>query len=229
MRLAALFGCLALTRAMVLTAARSSVASMLSSLPLCKTSMSQQRWIAAVDKASGQTYWYSQQTGESRWELPQDAGAQQHQHSRVEWHVVPNAGVSAGYTVRCGEEQVLGRWDMMDHSLYVSRKQCLVQVAEDGSAALVSLGKPLTLYRVHNGAPWSAMRRSRPLGDDIGFSGTHALADGEQISLDMRNPEGAVFTVFCRVEGAGHSNGSYGGQYKDDESWMWNGVEWIPA
>jgi len=103
--------------------------------------------------------------------------------------------------LREGEEHTLGRFDMDEQSLYVSRRQCLVQV-ENGVASLISVGKPPTLWRANAYSPWMILRKGRPLGDDIGFDGAHVLADGEQISLDIRNPEGAIFTVTCEEEGA---------------------------
>jgi len=163
------------------------------------------------------------------------------------------SGATAGvrpesvYAVRNGEEQILGRYDMLEPSLYVSRQQCIVQVAVDGTAVLVSTGKPWTLYRPgrepyvkdmgllvwagRDGRPWYGMRRSRPLGDDIGFSGTIALEDGDEISLDMRNPESAVFTIkLFDVTGSDEARamGGYDTQLSDDGHWMWNGAEWVP-
>lgn len=182
-------------------------------------------WTTLVDQDSGSTYFCNEQTGQCQWEPP-DSGAQ------MIWRVVPTAGVLTDHAVRGGEEQVLGRFDMADPSPYVSRKQCLVQVAANGSGAtLVSTGKPLTLYRAHSSAPWYVLRKSRPLGDDIGYDDatTHALSDGEQISIDMRNPEGAIFTVCCC-----QADGSAGGtddrvQYSEDGLWVWNGAEWVPS
>ena len=126
---------------------------------------------------------------------------------------------------------------MAEPSLYVSRQQCAVQVAADGAALLVNLGKPLTLFRAHQGAPWNALRGSRPcFADDMAYDQTHLLTDGEQISLDMRNPESSVFTVVCQQESAVSVGGGGGGgggaqqfQYSDDGNWVWNGSEWVPA
>ena len=60
------------------------------------------------------------------------------------------------------------------------------------------------------------------------------LADGEQISLDMREPDAAVFTVMRKVEGRGADAGAgYGScdarYFSEDGNWMWNGSEWVPA
>ena len=84
--------------------------------------------------------------------------------------------------------QVLSRWNMQRPNLTVSREQCKVMVAADGTAALVSCGKGPTLWRPAKGpTPWYAVSRSE----------TCTLADGDQISLDCNDPEAAVFT--CEV------------------------------
>jgi len=84
--------------------------------------------------------------------------------------------------------QVLSRWNMQRPNLTVSREQCKVVVAADGTAALVSCGKGPTLWRPAKGpTPWYAVSRSE----------TCTLADGDQISLDCNDPEAAVFT--CEV------------------------------
>ena len=53
-----------------------------------------------------------------------------------------------------GQEQVLSRFDMAEQKNTVSRAQALVQVAPDGAATLVSLGKRPTGLRRHANAPW---------------------------------------------------------------------------
>ena len=90
------------------------------------------------------------------------------------------------HTLRSGEELVLTRWHMQRPKLTVSREQCKVIVAADGTADLVSCGKGPTLLR-QSGAQWYAVSRSD----------TCPLADGDQISLDCNDPEAAVFT--CEV------------------------------
>ena len=90
------------------------------------------------------------------------------------------------HTLRGGEELVLSRWHMQRPKLTVSREQCKVMVAADGTADLVSCGKGPTLLR-QSGAPWYAVSRSD----------TCPLAHGDQISLDCNDPEAAVFT--CEV------------------------------
>ena len=89
------------------------------------------------------------------------------------------------HTLRSGETLVLSRFYMQRPKLTVSREQCKVMVAADGTADLVSCGKGPTLLR-QSGSPWYAVSRSD----------TCPLADGDQISLDCNDPEAAVFT--CR-------------------------------
>ena len=221
-------------------------------------------WTEHVNEA-GSYFFCSEQTGECQWDPPQFAqegygdGAQQGYSSgnsdqqgyggnaaqqgatQALWRLVPTTGVFTQYDVRNGEQQTLGRYDMIidsaereDESLYVSRQQCIVQVAADGSATLASIGRPSTLCRRRSNAPWFGLRRMRPLGDDIGYDGAHVLKDGEQISLDHRNPEGTIFTVMCQTaESAEDVGGGYDAhaqyQYSDDGNWVWNGAEWVPA
>ena len=177
-------------------------------------------WTTHVDEA-GQTYYCSELTGQCQWEPLQGASA--HQRSKI-WRLVPTTGVTCEYTVCPGEEQVLGRYDMSYQSLYVSRKQCLVQVApEGGTATLISLGKPPTLYRAGASAAWQCLWAKQ----SFGFDEAHALADGDQIGLDIRDPEAVMYTVVCEEERA--SAGYVDEQYSDDGLWMWNGAEWLPA
>ena len=190
-------------------------------LPIQRTRklLAQNSWITSLD-ANGQPYYYNEQTGQSQWEPPEQGygagynaggggggGGGGGQHV---WRVHPTAGVYSQYIVRSCEEQVLGRFDMIEQSVYVSRQQCLVRVAADGTATLVSIGRPPTLFRAYGAAPWYVRRQSE-----------HVLSDGEQISLDVSYPESAVFTIT--------SDAQYRAQYSEDGGWMWNGMEWIPA
>ena len=109
------------------------------------------------------------------------------------WHLVPATGVLSQYSVTNGQEQVLSRFDMAEQKLTVSRVQCLVQVAPDGTATLLSFGKRPTGLRRRVGAPWYGLQE-----------GVHVLLDGEQIALDMDSgeplgwqgvPYTAVYTV----------------------------------
>lgn len=160
-------------------------------------------WATGVDEASGQTYYYNEQTGQSQWEPPQSA--------TTEWIVAPTDGTLHEYTLRPGEEQVLGRYDMAEPEICVSRVQCLVRVAADGTASVTSLGKPQT--RVVVGA--DAWRRSTVI---LGKEQTHVLKDGEQIALHKDHISGfmhAVYTVY-----AVHAQqGGYVQEQQDHTAW----------
>lgn len=91
------------------------------------------------------------------------------------------------YTLRNGAMQALSRWNMERQQLTVSRVQCEVRVGRDGAATLTSCGKGPTLWRAWGGS-WSALYQG----------GCHALSNGDQLSLDWQEPEGAVLT--CTVE-----------------------------
>ena len=103
------------------------------------------------------------------------------------------------YTLCAGEDVALGRFNMMQQSPYVSRVQCSLQVGYDNSLVLTSLGKPRTIVRLP-GAPWISLTRGQK----------HVLQNGEQIGLDVMNPEGTVFT--CMAEGGAMQQGGYGQQ-----------------
>ena len=161
--------------------------------------VAQDGWIAGVDEASGATYYYNELTGVSQWEAPQGATSQAY-GAQLLYRFVPVAGVFGEYVVRAGEEQVLGRFDMLEEKNTVSRMQCIVQVGADGTATISSLGKRPTGLRRRHGAPWYGLSREA----------THVLLDGEEIALDMDSGESfgyqgkpytAVFT--CHVEQAG--------------------------
>ena len=134
-------------------------------------------------------YYYNDQTGQSQWEPPA-ASAQQEYTAQVCWRVIPTTGVYTEYALHNGDAQVLGLYDMAGQPYgQVAESQCLVQVAADGTATLASLGKRPTSLRARDGAPWFGLRRDAE---------PHVLIDGQQISLDDKNPGGAVFT--CHVE-----------------------------
>jgi hypothetical protein len=95
------------------------------------------------------------------------------------------------YRLRNGEMQVLSRWNMETQKLTVSRMQCKVRVAADGTATLTSCGKGPTLWRAWDG-PWEPLYKGQ----------RQVLADGDQVSLDWQEPEAAVFS--CQVEGPLH-------------------------
>ena len=133
----------------------------------------------------------------------------QYNSPQVTWFLCEN---HACFTLRNGEQHVLGRYDaehgvqatydqndpsrlrVRDKPLnpYVSRQQCVVQVATDGSASILSVGKNPTGWRAHQGAPWQWLMRNQIL----------AITDGTQVSLDVQHPDEAVFTCW-RDGGAG--------------------------
>ena len=109
------------------------------------------------------------------------------------------------YALRNGEEQVLSRWNMARPSLTVSRIQCKVHVLADGSAALVSRGRGPTLCRALGGQ-WSGLYKDQ----------WHMLSDGDQVSLDSNDPEAAVFTCSCQLDGA-MQHGGYQQQHDQQQ------------
>ena len=64
------------------------------------------------------------------------------------------------------------RYDMIQQSPYVSREQCVVRVAPDGTASILSIGKPPTVVCSPDGECYG-LQRGR----------THVLTDGERIAL----------------------------------------------
>ena len=128
------------------------------------------------------------------------------------WRVYPVSGVTGHtaftgskekygvlpYTLCAGDEFSLGRWNMIQPSVYVSRVQCVVQALADGTAGVVSRGKPATVWRRGNG-PWSKLTKGQSL----------LLSSGDQISVDAKNPEGSVFTI---EQESPMQDGTYGQQ-----------------
>ena len=92
--------------------------------------------------------------------------------------------------------QVLGRVDVADQAATVSEMQCLVQVAADGTATLVSLGNRPTGLRARYGAPSYGLRKDGP---------PHVLVDGEEIILDVEQT--AAYT--CQAERTDTGVGGY--------------------
>ena len=113
------------------------------------------------------------------------------------------------YTLTNGRERVLGRWNMIEQKLTVSRKQCVVEIEADGTATLTSVGKPPTLWRPL-GYDWIALRHGEKT----------VLSDGDEISIDCINPESGLFT--CRDESASQQQGfnqDYGTQQGHDQGY----------
>ena len=96
-------------------------------------------WTTRVDETSGATYYYNEETGESQWEPPQAAVAQQDDSGQSDsekpkplWSFVGSSGTVVNgyrhvdYNLRKHDVQVLSRFNMLQQRLTVSRKQCLV-------------------------------------------------------------------------------------------------------
>ena len=101
------------------------------------------------------------------------------------WRVC-SANMITCYTVRNGEQQVLGRSDgpMPDT---VSRQQCIITIGNDGTGTVTSMGRGPTGVRENYMTPWAWLQKDQ----------RKVIADGTMISLDVNNPEGHVFT--CQV------------------------------
>ena len=112
-------------------------------------------------------------------------------------------------------EQVLSRFHMFEQKLTVSRRQAVVQVLADGTAALTSCGRGPTLWRARGGA-WVALQ----LGDSL------LLTDGDQVSVDCNDPEGAVFT--CQEQSAAQQGGGYSQQNGGYEQQGGGGYSQLP-
>ena len=85
---------------------------------------------------------------------------------------------------------MLSRWNMVDQKLTVSRGQAMIRCTADGIAILSSEGESPTLWR-SNGGQWDPLYKGQE----------HYLNEGDQVSLDCNDPEGAVF--MCNVDRSG--------------------------
>jgi hypothetical protein len=94
------------------------------------------------------------------------------------------------YVVRPGGEQILSRHNMVRPKLTVSRMQCKVVVAADGTPTLVSIGRGPTLWRSKMDATWPCGPWKR-----LHSGEWQVLSEGDQISLDQHDPDAAVFAV----------------------------------
>jgi hypothetical protein len=176
-------------------------------------------WEPQVDGASGQTYYVNSMTGESLWELPPPAS--------TKWNIDCYNGVAgfsgvAGfmadnkfgdrefrmeyeregrpcqlpYQIGSGEEKMLSRWNMIDQKLTVSRGQALIRCKADGTAVLSSEGDSPTLWRAPGGQ-WNSLYKDQET----------IISDGDQVSLDCNDPEGAVFVCYAEAGGGGQDAG----------------------
>jgi hypothetical protein len=151
--------------------------------------------IPTCDDSSGQQLSYGAQ---AQWRIDAAAGVaampQTSFPALPKYHVLP-------YFVGNREDQVLGRCNMMQKTDHVERVQCMVRILADGQPTLVGCGqKAPTLVRSRSDGQWSYLYK----GDK------RILVDGDQVSLDCYNPEGAVFTCTDLQGGYGQQQG--GGQ-----------------
>jgi len=96
------------------------------------------------------------------------------------------------YQIGIGDEKVLGRFNMVNPSPSVSRGQCNIRCTADGAAILASDGDSPTLIR-SGGGQWEYIYKDQQ----------RFLQEGDQISLDANNPEGAVFV--CNRDAGGQA------------------------
>ena len=120
--------------------------------------------------------------------------------------VVPVFGVCNEYTVMTGGQQVLGRYDMgpptrilksgklkPDPRPYISRMQCLVSVEVDGAITLRHTGKNhRPTARLAPNGNWYYLKKGE----------VHVLTEGERFSLDSKDPESAVYTIYVEKGGS---------------------------
>ena len=91
------------------------------------------------------------------------------------------ANTPTRYTVRNGEQQVLGRTDK------TMPQQCIIKIGNDGTGTVTSVGMGSTGVRENTSTPWEWLRKNQ----------SKVIADGTMISLDVNNPEGLIFV--CQV------------------------------
>ena len=103
------------------------------------------------------------------------------------WSVC-SGDMTTRYTVRTGEQQVLGRSDGPMPKT-VSREQCTITIGNDGFGTVTSIGRGPTGVRENYVTPWAWLHKDQ----------RNVIADGTMISLDAKNPDGHVFTCHCQV------------------------------
>ena len=141
----------------------------------------------------------------------QQGGYGQQQPAGGEFQGGSYMGGAMGWTVcyndQCqmmsaGEQRTFGRYDMAcygfsEQSKRVSRQQCVVYVGGDGTATLMSVGKPATGVRQGPYGQWQWLYNGQ----------TQIIAPGTQITLDQIEPERCVLDM---QQGGGPANAQYG-------------------
>ena len=141
----------------------------------------------------------------------QQGGYGQQQPAGGEFQGGSYMGGAMGWTVcyndQCqmmspGEQRTFGRYDMAcygfsEQSKRVSRQQCVVYVGGDGTATLMSVGKPPTGVRQGPYGQWQWLYNGQ----------TQIIAPGTQITLDQIEPERCVLDM---QQGGGPANAQYG-------------------
>ena len=84
------------------------------------------------------------------------------------------------------DEQVLGCFNMVYQNGLTERVQCMLRVLPEGYLTLIGCGsKAPTLFR-ERGGQWNALYKGQKI----------QVSNGLQISLDVNNPESALFECF---------------------------------
>jgi hypothetical protein len=86
----------------------------------------------------------------------------------------------------------------------VSRRQCTVKCLSDGSAILEAKGVSPTMWRPQGGQ-WFALNCGQSC----------PLSDGDQISVDARNPDGVYFQIGQEMGGYQDTSQQQGYQQQD--------------
>lgn len=142
-------------------------------------------WAQYTDEASGHPY-YCHETGHCQWEPPQWEPPQAPANVQTSrWMFARHEGVRTEYTLYNGEERVLGRHDTVGSNPFVSREQCVVRVAEDGTASVVSVGKAQT----------HVLRQAEGLSTVLHKGESCVLQHEDQICLSVGTQK-AIFTVY---------------------------------
>ena len=151
--------------------------------------------------AQQQGYGQQQGGGQALWRIHPTVGVSGHTRFQAFGPQYARATQKYSQVPYClsfsGDEFVLGRWNMLQPSSYVSRQQCLVQILQDATAMLISTGKPATGVRSRGGG-WNPLYNGQQ----------YFLQDGDEVGLDANNPDGAIFTF----ENAAMQQGGYGQQ-----------------